>query len=264
MARLKTLPPRIAKAPSRQVATTSTRERRMTGRRLQDRRWRMWQKDPHCAVCRRVVEYPHGFELDHIVPLVSGGADEESNCQVLCCGPDGCHLIKTGRDLGAQADKAARFPEWIGPAAGELTVVFGPPGSGKTTWVEERARASDLVIDVDRIVSRISGLPMYQGAEDWMESALRVRNTMLSALSRNNRRCYFITTGPTKARREWWAKKLKPTTVVVLSPGEKECIDRVEADERRPKESVRRSVEGIREWYSLKENVEAVWPPGGV
>lgn len=236
----------------------------MAGRKLQDRRWRMWQKDPHCAVCRRVVEYPHGFELDHIQSLFKGGSDVEDNCQVLCCGPDGCHLIKTGRDLGTKADKAARFPEWIAPAAGELTVVFGPPGSGKTTWVEERARASDLVIDVDRIVSRISGSPMYQGTEDWMESALRVRNTMLSALSRNPRRCYFITTGPTKARRDWWAKKLQPTTVVILNPGEKECINRVEADERRPKEAASRAVAGIREWYSLKENANAAWPPGGV
>lgn len=103
MARLKTLPSRLGKAPSRQMETTNTSERRMTGRKLQDRRWRMWQKDPHCADCGRVVEFPHGFELDHKVPLFMGGEDTEDNCQLLCVRYDGrnklgCHSTKTARE----------------------------------------------------------------------------------------------------------------------------------------------------------------------
>lgn len=106
MARLKTLPPRLAKAPSRQMETTSTRERRMTGRRLQDRRWRLWQKDPHCSRCGRLVEYPGGFELDHKIPIYLGGEDTEDNCQILCVyvdpvkGKSGCHIDKTKSDMG--------------------------------------------------------------------------------------------------------------------------------------------------------------------
>lgn len=104
MARLKTLPSRLGKQPVRQLATTSTRERRMTGRGLQDRRWKVWQKDPHCAGCGRLVEFPGGFELDHITPLFQGGADSEENCQILCVrygldGKSGCHVAKTAEDL---------------------------------------------------------------------------------------------------------------------------------------------------------------------
>lgn len=71
----------------------------MTGRALQDRRLKLWSRDPHCAACGRLVAM-HEFELDHVVALVNGGADAESNCQVLCTGPDGCHGRKTARDLG--------------------------------------------------------------------------------------------------------------------------------------------------------------------
>lgn len=79
-------------------------DQRITGRRLQARRFAAWQRDPTCASCGRVVAYPDGFELDHVVPLFQGGADVEANCQILCVdSPDGrhegCHGRKTRRDL---------------------------------------------------------------------------------------------------------------------------------------------------------------------
>ena len=107
MGRLKTLPSRLQKAPSRELATTNVCERRITGRKLQSRRLTMWQRDPHCAACGRVVAYPAGFELDHIIPLSMGGEDAEVNCQLLCVHYDlhggemvkaGCHTDKTRAD----------------------------------------------------------------------------------------------------------------------------------------------------------------------
>lgn len=49
-----------------------------------------------------VLTYPDpcAFELDHIVALANGGKDIDSNLQVLCSGPKGCHAKKTARDLG--------------------------------------------------------------------------------------------------------------------------------------------------------------------
>lgn len=87
--------------------STSTRpaptlsEQRMAGRKLQDRRLRMWTKSPCCAACGRLTDYPHGFELDHKVRLDQGGEDTEANCQILCVYVDdqgnkaGCHALKT-------------------------------------------------------------------------------------------------------------------------------------------------------------------------
>lgn len=68
----------------------------MTGRALQARRLRIWSRDPHCVGCRRVVAYPHGFQLDHVVALVNGGEDSDGNLQVLCIE---CHEAKTRDDL---------------------------------------------------------------------------------------------------------------------------------------------------------------------
>jgi hypothetical protein len=37
-----------------------------------------------------------------------------------------------------------------------LTVVIGPPASGKSTWVKERARVGDVVIDFDRLACALT------------------------------------------------------------------------------------------------------------
>ena len=73
----------------------------MAGRKLQARRLRVWSKDPHCAMCGTLTNYPEGFELDHIIRLDQNGQDTEANCQVLCVHWDtqgnklGCHAAKT-------------------------------------------------------------------------------------------------------------------------------------------------------------------------
>lgn len=100
MGRLNTLKPRIQPLKDdRYKSIPVVADRRITGRKLQDRRLKVWAKDPRCAVCGKLTEFPHGFELDHKVPLFKGGEDIEGNCQVLCSGPDGCHAKKTTEDL---------------------------------------------------------------------------------------------------------------------------------------------------------------------
>lgn len=107
MARLPTIKSRVAPAARRQLASSNVAERRITGRALQDRRLRLWELNPHCAICGRLVAFPHGFELDHAVPLFQGGTDTDENCQILCVymGRDGhkagCHLDKTREDINA-------------------------------------------------------------------------------------------------------------------------------------------------------------------
>ncbi|WP_312994214.1 HNH endonuclease signature motif containing protein [Achromobacter animicus] len=103
---IKTLKPRIAVAGSRLATAPTLSAKRMTGRKLQARRLRVWSADPHCANCRTLTIYPHGFELDHKVSLFDGGEDSDANAQVLCVVRDaqgrktGCHDLKTRADLG--------------------------------------------------------------------------------------------------------------------------------------------------------------------
>ena len=38
-----------------------------------------------------------------------------------------------------------------------LYVVTGPPAAGKSAWIQARAKAADVVIDLDRIASALTG-----------------------------------------------------------------------------------------------------------
>lgn len=72
------------------------------------RRLKLWTKDPHCQACRKLVDYPWGFELDHTVPLSQGGPDTEENSQVLCVWYDvhgnkaGCHVEKSRQEAAGR------------------------------------------------------------------------------------------------------------------------------------------------------------------
>ena len=69
-----------------------TETKRMTGRRAVNRRARLLRDQPLCRACDAVGRVALATELDHIVPLYKGGADDESNLQPLCYR---CHKIKT-------------------------------------------------------------------------------------------------------------------------------------------------------------------------
>jgi len=107
MGRLRTTLPRVSPAPSRVQPAATRSEQRMTGRRLQARRLRIWSRDPRCRDCRTLTEYPHGFELDHEVPLAAGGEDSDENCAVRC---PSCHERKTRRDMGLIGGGYRKFP----------------------------------------------------------------------------------------------------------------------------------------------------------
>jgi hypothetical protein len=105
MAKLRTLKPQVQHRTASGKTIEKARaniKRTLVGNRLQRERLALWTEHPHCAHCGRLVEYPHGFELDHVVPNAQGGTDDRSNLQILCVDEfdkdKGCHAVKTKRD----------------------------------------------------------------------------------------------------------------------------------------------------------------------
>lgn len=67
---------------------------RIRGQKLQKLRLELWEKDPHCQMCRRLLA-PRDMVRDHIVNLADRGADTQENSQILC---KPCHREKTTRE----------------------------------------------------------------------------------------------------------------------------------------------------------------------
>jgi 5-methylcytosine-specific restriction protein A len=79
------------------IAQYDSTDGRLRGRKAKARRLRIWSKNPHCAMCGRLTDYPDGFQVDHIVPLHKQGSDTDDNLQVL---DHDCHDKKTLKDKG--------------------------------------------------------------------------------------------------------------------------------------------------------------------
>ena len=56
--------------------------------------------DGRCHVCKRKLRAGDDYEIDHVLALAKGGADDDSNLAPCCAG---CHTIKTGGDVSDAA-----------------------------------------------------------------------------------------------------------------------------------------------------------------
>ncbi len=72
---------------------------RLSGRRGQVRRARWLSEQPLCVRCAALTppRVSLGTDVDHVIPLANGGADDESNLQTLC---SECHQKKSILDRG--------------------------------------------------------------------------------------------------------------------------------------------------------------------
>lgn len=228
-----------------------TETERLRGRAGVKQRRRRLANEPLCRHCAEKGRTRIAEEVDHIVPLALGGADDDDNTQCLCTD---CHAIKTASE-GVSSTGAANHPDWLERSAVPLTIVCGPPCAGKTTYAKDHAALRDTVIDLDVIAAGLDrSFRQWSSAvnPDLLNKAIRVRNAMLGALARQEGgAAWFIVSAPTPAERRWWSDKTGGT-VVLLDPGLAECKRRA-AERGTP-----RAVRGAEEWY---RNALKPWAP---
>lgn len=165
------------------------------------------------------------------------------------------HSARTARDqsFGMSAEARARtWPAGLRRSAVPLTIVCGPPGSGKTHWVRQQAKPGDIIIDLDEIKARLSGTSMYSAGSEWTGPALEERNRMLRGLADATDKlsaAYFIVSAPEPAERQWWQRMLGGT-VHLMDTDEATCIARINADHRRigQREAM---IERCRAWFAM-------------
>jgi putative protein kinase ArgK-like GTPase of G3E family len=65
----------------------------------------------------------------------------------------------------------------------ERWVVCGVPGSGKTTWVEQRRTSGDIVWDADRVANTVAHEPVYPRSPHVVALLNDLRETMLRRIA---------------------------------------------------------------------------------
>lgn len=85
---------------------------------------------------------------DHVIPHAHGGPDTLENLRPACksCNSRRQDRVMTG--YGAS-----------------IVVVIGPPAAGKTTWIKDRAKPADVIIDMDVIARAFMAVEPSQSHE---------------------------------------------------------------------------------------------------
>jgi len=118
----------------------------------------------------------------------------------------------------------------------KVIIINGAPGSGKSHYVNERAKAGDIVLDLDRINEAISpGSGLYQDAEPVLAVSLEMRKAFLAAIKERLGKwntAYVISSTPQKAALDELAESLG-AEVVSMPVSLETCISNIAGDDRR-------------------------------
>lgn len=236
------------------------------------RQWKVLRQQkllqvPFCEGCAERGKRAWANTVDHRVAISDGGPafPELEGLASYCVS---CHSRKTARGSEAGAVRAKgtgwdadgnpldqrhpwnggngtltreaierRMPTDLRPSRIPLTIVCGPPGSGKSTYVRQHAGPRDRVICFDTIMSRITGKGPHDQERRYLGKVLDTRNAMLRALATDteHERAWFILQGHDPAERRLWAGRLGGELLVLSTPLA-ECIRRINADPDRPEE----------------------------
>lgn len=124
-----------------------------------------------CQECNRFINESKKIHLHHIIELNEENCLDTSislnpdNTKILC---HECHNKVHDRWQGYYKSKER-----------QVYVVYGPPGAGKTTYVLNNMSKGDLVIDMDRLFSAVSLLPLYDKPNNLKSNVFAIRNTLI-------------------------------------------------------------------------------------
>ena len=188
-------------------------------------------------VTGKPILQPYDVILHHCHTFLT---EENVNDRMISLNPENIQIV-SHRTHNALHEK-------LGYKRKEIYLVYGPPLSGKTSYVASVANAGDLIIDMDSIWECISGQPRYVkpgklrgiafGVHGYLMDAAKVRNGKWQS-------CYIIGGYALISDRERIIKEYEAREVFLEIPKE-ECIARLMASEDRDKEEWTRYIE---EWF---------------
>lgn len=192
------------------------------------KRWRsvrlvVLRRDVLCVACGHQA----ATEADHILSarlvLDNFGLDafyDPSRLQGLC---HECHSQKTAVESGWTGKRGTKITD-VGDRS-NMTVVCGQAGSGKSTYVVERAAENDHTFDFDVTMHEITGLPMHQSLPGAVGSVLAARDQWIEATRYSTNHCWLIVTNSKAAIVE--LLRDAGAAVVMMNTPDAECQRRL-------------------------------------
>lgn len=117
-----------------------------------------------------------------------------------------------------------------------VTLVCGAPGAGKTTFVKEKMKRGDLLIDLDMIFSALTGLDHHDNPQSLLGIAIEARNAVLmraSLMGADRPRTWIIACAPSRRERQFYKGLFPNLSVVIIDTPAVVCLERIGKDPMR-------------------------------
>lgn len=132
---------------------------------------------------------------------------------------------------------AELFPDqYEGLRKMRVYIVNGPPGAGKTTYVQNHKSEKDLVVDLDYICAALNATPnLYQDHESVLALALQLKDKLYQSIE--NRigkweKAWVITATSDQRELKKLAERLEGE-VITIDTSLDQCIRNIQSDARR-------------------------------
>lgn len=183
------------------------------------------ERGPRCQKCQSIIPNPTDIHLHHTIELTPENYRDTTislnpkNVLVLC---RTCHDA-THQRFGYEG------------TGRKVYIVYGPPLSGKSTFVAQRAKRGDLVVDMDRLFEAVSLLPEYDKPDSLLSNVLGVHDLLIDNIKTRHGKwgsAWIVGGYAEKYRRERLADELS-AEMVFCDVSKQECLARLEMDVRR-------------------------------
>ena len=131
-----------------------------------------------------------------------------------------------------------------------VTIVWGAPASGKTTYVRKHKQPGDLVVDLDLIKQAISMADKTEAGDNLLPIATKLRDQLYDIIAKREVECehiWVIAGLPQKEQRDQLMRKIKATDWKYCIADKQECIDRAMKDNERVDKEKQRQI--ITKWF---------------
>ncbi|MEV6432586.1 AAA family ATPase [Nocardia sp. NPDC051463] len=112
-----------------------------------------------------------------------------------------------------------------------LTVITGPPASGKTTYVRDHAQPGDIVIDLDALAVALGSPDGHNHPRAIAAVAQAARTAAIEAAASTRTPTWLIHTAPTP--QQLGTYRAQGARIITVDPGEAATRDRI-TNERTP------------------------------
>lgn len=136
-------------------------------------------------------------------------------------------------------------------------IIWGAPGSGKSTYVNSKKKYGDLVVDLDLINQALTLEYKTNIPDNLVSTMIDIRNYIYTLISNNKiltNNIYVIAGLPILQQRKELFNMLKATDLIFINKSKEECISNVMQDSSRIDKD--KQIIIINKWFDLYDGIK--------